>query len=230
MHLLRVLFHSDCASQIVCIVIALSLFLIVTPEVSYKIQGFQVLAFMISKFVFCVGATYLFLKPLLRTAALRMRTESTVSLMIQLMDDSSPVELLPSKQKIGLRHTLTGCVVAVLSSVVAYTLYSYLLVFGLEWDNPFNPWAVLCADFVVNDFGMFLSSGLFYATILKIQRSLGISCLSLSLTSSSTAHSEGRLVDSTQTEPSNTYDTISGQSDPMSHSGPLYVSISLDDR
>jgi hypothetical protein len=66
-------------------------------------------------------------------------------------------------------HSVAGGMLAVGSSIVAYSLYSYCLLNGLNaagprntaWSHPLNPWLVLSIDFVANDIGVLLTSGIY---------------------------------------------------------------------
>jgi hypothetical protein len=57
-------------------------------------------------------------------------------------------------------HSVFGAIVAVGSTAIAYSLYSYCLLAGVDegrntaWSKPLNPWLILSIDFVLNDIGI----------------------------------------------------------------------------
>jgi len=77
------------------------------------------------------------------------------------------VGISTSTENEAVVHSVVGGILAVGSSVAAYSLYSYCLLNGLgsdarnsAWSYPLNPWLVLSIDFVANDVGMLLISGI----------------------------------------------------------------------
>jgi hypothetical protein len=59
----------------------------------------------------------------------------------------------------AVMHSVFGAIVAVGSTSIAYSLYSYCLLRGVDkprntaWSEPLNPWLILSIDFVLNDIG-----------------------------------------------------------------------------